>query len=257
MRRNTIKKRLLSGETVIGTMVQEIRTPAIAQILKQVGFDFFMIDMEHGSYSLETASEILRVGRLLDMCPLVRVRSPDYHLIAGPLDHGAMGVMLPRVEVRRDLELLIEAMKYPPLGKRGCSSDAPHSEYDFGPLPEFLEINNQDTLVIAQIERMAAVENIDELLSVPGVDVAFMGPEDLSVSMGIPGETSHPRIVEAVETVIEAAQRHNVIPGIHVFEVDDIEKWVGKGMRFYLYSSDLSLIMEAGAEGLKQFRSAL
>ena len=257
MRRNITKQRLQTGETVIGTMIQEVRTPAIAQILKQIGFDFFMIDMEHGSYSLETAADIIRVGRLLDMCPFVRVRSPEYHLIAGPLDHGAMGVMLPRVENREHVETLVKSMKYPPLGKRGCSSDAPHAEYDFGPLTEFIEINNQDTLVIAQIERKVAIENIDDLLSVPGVDVAFVGPEDLSVSMGIPGETGHPLIEEAVETVIAAAQRHNVVPGIHIFDVADLESWVGKGMRFYMYSSDLSFIMEAGAAGLGQFRSAL
>src|SRR5262249_46340581 len=100
MRRNLLKKRLKSGETVYGTMVQEVRTPAIAQILSRVGFDFFMIDMEHGAYSLETAADIIRVARLCDLCPLVRVRSLEYHLIAGALDQGAMGIMLPRVERR-------------------------------------------------------------------------------------------------------------------------------------------------------------
>src|SRR5438445_11182135 len=104
MRKNLIKQRLQKGETIIGTMIQEVRTPAIAQILKEVGFDFFMIDMEHGSYSLETAAEILRVGRLLDLCPLVRVASPDYDLIARTLDQGAMGIMLPRVETRAHVE---------------------------------------------------------------------------------------------------------------------------------------------------------
>ncbi|MCY4108571.1 MAG: aldolase/citrate lyase family protein, partial [Chloroflexi bacterium] len=138
MRRNSVKRRLLAGETVIGTMVQEVANPSIAQILNAVGFDFFMLDMEHGSFSLETAAQILRVGRILDMCPLVRVRSPEYDLISGPLDHGAMGVMLPRVENRGEVETLVQAVKYPPVGKRGCSSDAPHSAYRFGSLAEFV-----------------------------------------------------------------------------------------------------------------------
>jgi 2-dehydro-3-deoxyglucarate aldolase/4-hydroxy-2-oxoheptanedioate aldolase len=112
MRRNVVKQRLKRGETVIGTMVQEVRTPAIAQILKAVGFDFFMIDMEHGAYSLETEAEILRVGRLLDLCPLVRVASPDYDLIARTLDQGAMGIMLPRVERREHVEALVKGMRF-------------------------------------------------------------------------------------------------------------------------------------------------
>jgi 2-keto-3-deoxy-L-rhamnonate aldolase RhmA len=257
MRRNIIKQRLLNGETIIGTMIQEMRVPAIAQILKAVGYDFFMIDMEHGSYSLETAAEIIRVGRLLDMCPLVRVRSPEYHLITGPLDHGAMGIMLPRVETRAHVETLLESMKYPPVGKRGCSSEAPHAEYDFGPLPEFLEANNQDTLVIVQIERRVSIERIDDLLSVPGVDVALIGPEDLSVSFGIPGEAGHPLIVEAIEKVIAAARRHNVVSGIHMGNVESLKGWMAKGMRMIMYSSDFGFLMEAGAVGLRHLRSAV
>ena len=255
MRRNTVKQRLANGETVIGTMVQEVSTPAIAQIFKQVGFDFFMVDMEHGSFSLETAAHILRVGRLLDMCPLVRVASPEYHLIARALDQGAMGIMLPRVETRHHVETLIEAMKYPPVGKRGCSSDAPHSEYDFGPLPEFLEAHNEDTLAIAQIERKVAIDRIDELLSVPGVDVALIGPEDLSVSLGVPGETSHPVVVEAAEEVIASAHRNNVVSAIHSGTVEPLEGWMAKGMRMLMYGSDLAFLMESSRAGLHRLRA--
>ena len=211
MRRNTIKQRLENGDTIIGTMVQEVWTPAIGQILKEVGFDFFMLDMEHGPYDLASAAQILRVGRILDMCPLVRVRSADYQLIAAPLDHGAMGIMLPRVEKTEQLETLVEAMKYPPVGKRGFSSDAPHKEYRSEPPPEFIEANNENTLVIAQIERREAVENIDDLLSVAGVDVALIGSEDLSVSLGLPGETRHQSVVDAIEKVIDSAERHGVV----------------------------------------------
>lgn len=257
MRRNILKQRLQNGETMIGTFIQEVATPAVAQIFKQVGFDFFLIDMEHGPFSLETVANIVRVGRLLDMCPLVRVAGPEYHLISGPLDHGAMGIMLPRVETRVQVQTLVECMKYPPLGKRGCSSDAPHSEYVFGPLAEFLEVNNQDTLAIIQIERKVAVENLDELLSVPGVDVAFIGPEDLSVSLGVPGQTTHPLVVEAIEKVIRSAHRHNVIPGIHLGSVALLKTWIAKGMRMITYSSDLGLLMEAGAASLSQLRTGL
>ena len=157
MRRNILKQSLKAGETAIGSMVQEMTTPTVAQVFKQAGFDFFMIDGEHSPYSLETAGEIIRVGRLLDMCPLMRVKGPEYDLIAGALDIGAMGVMLPRVEAPHHVETLLDCMKYPPMGHRGLSSDAPHSEYDFGPLDEFVEVNNLDTMAIVQIERKAAI----------------------------------------------------------------------------------------------------
>lgn len=254
MRRNIIKKRLLDGQTIIGTMLQEMFTPAIGQILKQVGFDFFMLDMEHGPYTLKDAADILRVGRILDMCPLVRIVSPEYNLISQPLDHGAMGLMLPRIETRGEVEKLIESMKYPPVGKRGCSSDAPHAEYNFGPLPEFLEINNEDTLAIVQIERKVAIERIDDLLSVPGVDVAMIGPEDLSVSLGVPGETTHPKVEKAIEQVIAAANRHNVVSGIHMGSVTQLQDWMAKGMRMIMYSSDLGFLMEAASAGLSQIK---
>ncbi len=257
MRRNIIKQKLQKGETVIGTMVQEMRTPAIAQILKQVGFDFFMVDMEHGPYNLESASDIIRMGRILDMCPLVRAGSLDYHLITGPLDMGAMGMMMPRIENRGEVEKLVECMKYPPEGKRGCSSDAPHSEYDFRPLPEFLDTNNKDTLVIAQIERKIAIDHLDDLLSVEGVDVALIGPEDLSISMGVPGQSSHPTVVEAIEKVIATANKYRVAPGLHMGNIDALKLWMTKGMRMIMYSSDLGFIVDAGSQGLNQLRSTV
>lgn len=257
MRRNTVKQRLQNGEAVIGTMVQEMRNPSIVQILKQVGFDFFMIDMEHGSYSLETAADIIRVGRLLDICPLVRVAGPRYELIARVLDQGAMGVMVPRVETREHVETLVNAMKYPPVGKRGCSSDAPHSEYDFGKLAEFLETQNEDTLAIAQIERRVAIEHIDDLLSVPGVDVALIGPEDLSVSLGVPGETDHPSVTEAVETMVASAKRHEVVSAIHMGSVKALRGWLAKGMRLVMYSSDVGFLMDAAGAGLRKLRAGL
>ena len=256
MRRNIVKQRLLNGETVIGTMVSEMRSPAIAQAFKQVGFDFFLIDMEHGAYDLQTAADIIRVGRLLDMCPMVRVASPHYDLVARVLDQGAMGVMMPRIEERQQVEDFVEAMKYPPLGKRGVSSDAAHSEYEFGPLTEFLEINNQDTLAIVQIERKAAVERLDDILSVPGVDVALIGPEDLSVAMGVPGEVGDPSVVAAIEAVIAAAERHGVVSAAHMGNVEALRGLRAKGMRMLMYSSDLGFILEAAGAGLAGLRAA-
>lgn len=255
MQRSDLKKRLKNGERVIGTMVQEVRTPAIAQILKQVGFDFFMLDMEHGNFNLETAAEIIRVARLVDIAPLVRVGGPQYELIARILDQGAVGVMVPRVETRADVEILVQSMRYPPVGRRGMSSDAPHSQYDFRPLPEFIEINNEDTIAIAQIERKVAIENIDDLLSVPGLDVALVGPEDLSVSLGVPGQGDSVQVVTAVETMMDSAKRHGVVSAIHMGSIELLQGWLAKGMNMVMYASDLDFLMSTSKTGVDALRA--
>jgi 2-dehydro-3-deoxyglucarate aldolase/4-hydroxy-2-oxoheptanedioate aldolase len=256
MQRSTLRRRLKSGETLIGTMVQEVRTPAIAQILKQVGFDFFMLDMEHGAFNLETAAEIIRAARLAGIPPLVRVAGPQYELIGRILDQGAVGVMLPRVERRADVELLVESIKYPPLGRRGMSSDAPHSGYEFRTLAEFVRINNEDTIAIAQIERRAAIENIDDILSVPGVDVALVGPEDLSVSLDLAEPDVADRVNTAIATLIAAAARHGVVAAIHMGNVDALRAWLAKGMGLVMYSSDLGFLMgDPSKGGLERLRA--
>jgi 2-keto-3-deoxy-L-rhamnonate aldolase RhmA len=256
MQRSHLRQRLKNGETLIGTMVQEVRTPAIGPILKQVGFDFFMLDMEHGAFNLETAAEIIRAARLAGIAPLVRVAGPQYELIGRILDQGAVGVMLPRVERPADVELLVQSVKYPPLGKRGLSSDAPHSGYDFRPLAEFVRINNEDTIAIAQIERKAAIEDIDAILGVPGVDVALVGPEDLSVSLGLAEENASDRVSAAIETMIAAAERHGVVSAIHMADVDALRAWLAKGMGLVMYSSDLGFLMgDPSKGGLERLRA--
>ena len=254
MLRNTLKNRLKSGEVVYGTMLQEMVNPTAAQIFKRAGFDFFMIDCEHGPYDQGTVREILRVGRLEEICPLVRIRNLDYSLAAGFLDAGAMGLMLPRVEKVSDTETLVSYMKYPPIGVRGLSSDAPHSDYRFGDLAEFIEVQNQDTLVIAQIERKIAVENLEEILSVNGVDVALIGPEDLSLSYGMPGQTTHPDVVGAIQRVIDVCSSLGVAPGIHMGNLDRLKEWREKGMRMIMYNSDLGFLFEGAESGVQTLK---
>ena len=256
MQPSDLRQRLKRGERLIGTMVQEVRTPAIAQILKQVGFDFFMLDMEHGAFNLETAAEIIRAARLAGIAPLVRVAGPQYELIGRILDQGAVGVMLPRVERPADVELLVESIKYPPLGRRGMSSDAPHSGYHARPLAEFVRTNNEQTIAIAQIERKLAIENIDAILAVPGVDIALIGPEDLSVSLGLAEPDVQGRVTRAIETMMAAAARQGVVSAIHMADVEALQGWLAKGMGLVMYSSDLGFLMgDPSRGGLERLRA--
>ena len=254
MLRNELKNRLKNGEIVYGTMVQEMTSPTVAQIFQRSGFDFIMIDCEHSPYDHSTVREILRVARLEKLYPLVRIRNLDYSLVAGYLDAGAMGLMLPRVESPSDTDSLVKFVKCPPIGVRGLSSDAPHSDYFFGELQEFIDTQNADTLIIAQIERKAAIENLETILSNPEIDVALVGPEDLSLSYGVPGQTNHPEVIKAIEKVINISEKKNVASGIHMGNIEALKKWRSKGMQMIMYNSDLGFLIEGATENLETLK---
>ncbi len=241
MRDNKVRAALKREEPVIGTMIQEMRSPAIAQLLADAGFDFMFIDMEHGAYNLETVTNIIQVARLAGIVPLVRVPDGLYHLIARVLDAGAMGVMVPRVETRQDVEQAVAALRYPPLGKRGCSTSRGNSDYRGAPLWEFTRHANDNMLAVMQIERKTAIDHIDELLSVPGVDVALIGPADLTLSLGVTGPQDS-IVQEAIHKVIEAGRRHGVATGIHLRDVTQLKTWQARGMTMLTCSTEVEFI---------------
>ena len=250
MRTNPVKKALKEGKTVYGTMIVEFRNSAVAQMLAVAGFDYFFIDMEHGTFGYETMSDIIRAGRLAGIVPIVRVSDCQYHLMSRPLDAGAMGLMIPRVESREQVEQIIQWTKYPPWGVRGCGASTGHSDYEGVKVKEFIEHANNEIIIIPQIESEKAVRNIDEIVSVKGVDAAVFGPNDLSISLGVPGETGHPKMVLAFERVIEACNKAGVASGLHVGSVDLVKKWKAKGMRFLCWSTDIGMIKESSTKAL-------
>jgi len=185
MRSNALRELLSQGKPAYGTMIQDVRTPSVGQIMALAGCDFLFFDMEHGPFNLETVADMVRVTRLAGVTPLVRVPDAEYHLMCRPLDLGAQGIMIPRVETKAQVEHIVECTVYPPLGRRGCSVNKGHNDFVPQNLWEFSEQANQENLIVLQIERRRAVESIEELLSVPGVGAAVIGPNDLALSLGI------------------------------------------------------------------------
>jgi len=253
MRDNKVRAALKRGEPVIGTMIQEMRSPAIPLLFANAGFDFIFIDMEHGAYDLETVADMIKIARLADIVPLVRVPDGLYHLIARVLDAGAMGVMVPRVETREAVERAVAALRYPPGGKRGCSIGKGNSDYQRWPLWEFTRHANDNILAVMQIERKAAIDRIDDLLSVPGVDVALIGPNDLTLSLGAPNPQD-PAVQEAIQKVIEAGKRHGVSTGIHLRDVEQLKAWRARGMTMLVCSTDLNFIMSGARAAVSALR---
>ncbi len=194
---NKLKRLLQSGGTAIGTMICDTRTPAIARALAVAGFDYFILDTEHGSYSLETVSDMMQMARLEGITPIVRVPDFSYPFIARTLDAGALGVMVPRVKTRAQVEQIVAAAKYPPMGERGMMNARTNTDYRGMTIGEYGARANAETMVIVQVETREAVEDIDALLAVPGVDAALMGPADLSVALGTM-DVVHPTVTEYI-----------------------------------------------------------
>lgn len=250
MRPNRLRTILSAGKPAFGTMIQEMASTVLPVLLANAGFDFAFIDMEHGPFSLETATELIRALRLTGMTPLVRVPDGQYHLIARVLDAGAEGFMVPRVENREQVEYIVSCAKYPPLGKRGASIMKGHNDFQKADLYDFTRWMNRENLVILQIERKEAVENIDALLSVPGVDAIVFGPKDLALSLGRPEDFHDPETQAAMEKVLHSCREHGVFAGLHTPQIDVLLEWQRKGLNFLTWSSDIDMFRTASENGL-------
>ena len=257
MKQNSLRTRLLAGQPIVGTMIQEISTPFIVHAFANAGFDFVYVDMEHGRFSLETAAGLIQTIRLTDIVPLVRVPDNQYHLIARVLDAGARGVMIPRVETREQAEKAVQAVRYPPLGQRGLAVARGHNDYKRQDSIVFSQEANRENLVIVQIESKQAVECVDEIVSVPGVDIALIGPGDLSQSLGITLKMDHPDMVAAIEKVIAACKRHDVIVGLHVGDLKAIKYWSQNGILLLSGSSDLDILIDGSIQLCKSYRESV
>lgn len=243
---NLMKQALQTGQPVIGTMLVEMRQPAVMQLLKNAGFDVVIIDNEHGPFSIETIADLTRTARYLGLTPIVRVPDLAYPYLAQSLDSGAQGIMLPRVYGPEQVHEAVEIIKYPPLGRRGCALSRGQTGFRSGPLAETMATANQESMLIVQIETKEAVENIEAIVSISGVDIALIGPTDLSISLGVPGELTSPLLHQAIETMLAACQQYNVFPAIHINDVEQAAYWAKKGMRFISSSAETGLLVKGG-----------
>jgi 2-keto-3-deoxy-L-rhamnonate aldolase RhmA len=230
------------------------QNPEIARIMDVAGFDFIIVDTEHSSYGRDAVIDLARITRYLDITYLVRVPGHEYNFIAGMLDSGAEGVMIPRIESKEQIEKIIEASKYPPRGARGYGPRGVLTNYEQKSVAEWTERIDDEVMIILQIERKKAIEVIDDLLSVEGVDAALIGPNDLSISLGIPGKYRDPIFMDAVQRVIYSCEKNGKISGIHTRNMEDILFWRERGMRLLAYSSDVALIVSASQKSISEIR---
>lgn len=253
---NLMKRAIAEGKPVIGTMIAEFRQPAVVQLLANAGFDFVIIDNEHGMFSTETIADLSRMAKPLGLTPIVRVPDIAYPYIAQSLDAGAQGVMIPRITSVEQIRQAVQAMKYPPAGVRGMALSRAHTDFRSGSLADALSQANEETLLIVQIETRQAVEQIDDFVAVPGVDVALVGPADLSIALGLPGQLDHPQMQQAIAGVVAACQRQGIAPAIHMNDMQLAVYWAQHGMTVLSSNAEVGLLMKAGLEVTTALREA-
>lgn len=248
MKKNTVKQALREGRLQLGTAFQQLRSQDVVRVLAAAGFDWAFLDAEHGGFDQETLQDLCRIAVKVGLSPIVRVADLQYSLIARALDNGAEGVIFPRVEDPKLLETAVSWTKYPPAGMRGMGLTPLHVDFEPVTIPAIMDHLNREQMVVLQIETVRAFEAREELLSVANVDAVMIGPVDLSISLGVPGEFEHPKMLATVEKIVESCLAHRVAPGAQARNVALAQRWKAMGMLFVGCGSEISMLYERGKE---------
>ncbi len=248
---NSIATRLRAGQRVSGISVGTPYPPLI-QMCAYAGFDFVVIDNEHGPASVETVGEAIRTAHGAGLAPVVRTFEPD---IGRLLDAGAVGIQVPLVETAGQARRIVSACRYPPLGSRSVAFSTPAARYGFGDRNVHVEESNQAIAVILMIETSVGLSNLDDILAVEGIDAICVGPTDMSYSLGVPGEGKHPKVVEAVERCVQTCRRRGVAVGANAFSGIEHRQQVEMGMTYHTMMMTF-LLGKALSDALAVMRSA-
>lgn len=242
-----LSSRLASGDTLYGTFLG-LGSALAAEACALAGFDWLLVDLEHGGGD---ESELLHQQLAADahgVPMLVRVESTHRIRAGHALDLGAAGIMFPGIETRFQAEQAIRHLRYPPAGDRGIATY--NRAHGFGLYPERLDTANDRIISILQIESRQAVEGLDEIAGVPGIDVLFIGPRDLSHDIGVPGNTAAPAFQNALKQVLDAADAAGLATGILAPDVAAASRYADQGLRFIGIGSDASLLTLAGKQAV-------
>ena len=249
----SLKERLRNGEQVLGTMVTTFTAPDIAKILQVCGFDFFIVDCEHGAFTTREVANIIAVARGIGMPALVRIPEMRREHALKFMEMGASGLLLPNTETAEQAKMLVDCTKYAPLGHRGVSLSRPHTDFKKVSGATYMPQANDETILMCQIESRKGVENVEEIIAVEGIDVAFIGPNDMSQDYGILGQFEHPEIVAAFERIVAAAEANGKWAGAHFGGAAPLKPWLKKGMQINMWNSDNGLLA-LGAAAITELR---
>ncbi len=251
-----LKNKLKNNQLTIGSWIT-IGHPSVIDIMSSAGFEWLVIDMEHTSIDLTTAHNLIATIQANNMKALVRVSKNEEVIIKRILDMGADGIVVPMIKSKSDALEAIDYAKYPPVGKRGVGLFRAQ-KYGLG-FNEYKKWVNEELVIIAQIEHIEAVNNIDEIITTDGIDGIIIGPYDLSGSMGYPGEYHREDVKEAIQHVVEACKQHDTPSGFHVIESDPIkmQEKIAEGCTFLAYSLDFFFLGDSARNGMQTIKKGL
>ncbi len=242
--RENLRQKLLAGETVMGPFLT-MPCADVVEMIAIAGFDFAVVDTEHGMYSEERAAQLVRAAAARSMAAVVRVPQVDVPQITKALDMGAEGVMVPQISSPQAAASAIAAARYHPLGNRGVMAHVRNADYSSLGDPDFYARENERAAVILQIEGSAGIECLPDLCQMDGVDCFFIGVMDLSQSLGVPGQPEHPSVLEQVAATVDLCRESGKALGIYAHDQTAARRWLGMGIQFLGYHTDAGVMVEA------------
>ena len=240
---NYLKRTLEEGKNVFGPFMK-FTDPAAVEIMGFAGFDFVIIDAEHGPISMQSAQNMIRAAGTANITPIIRVANNDESLILRALDIGAQGVEIPQINCKSDALRAVKSVKYSPQGERGVCRYVRAANYSSMDKFKYFKSANEETMIIAHIEGVEGINNLDEILSVPGIDVIFIGPYDLSQSLGIPGEVNHSLVIEKMKEVVLKCEQSKIAVGTFADDVETAKFWVSLGVQYMAFSVDVGILYD-------------
>ena len=248
MRTNYVRHKLKRGEPSIGTWLT-LPSTSSATLMARTGFDWLTVELEHTPITLETAAACFSIIAASGKVPLVRVPWNSAENIKRVLDCGAFGIVVPMVNTRAEAEAVVAAARYRPIGHRSIGGQLPAANFETDS-STYRAKANDEILVIVMLETAEAVQNADEILSVPGIDAFFIGPNDLHNSYGKPPvfESDAPEFINALDRLLAAGKKHNVPGGIHVIDASAAQRRIAQGFQFIAITSEAGMMLSKAAE---------
>ena len=254
MRENTLKQKLAAGKAVFGVMLT-FPSPQVVEMLGGLGFDWVLIDNEHGTVTIENSEDLIRAAELSGVAPIVRPVSNKPEIIAPFMDRGAWGVQVPHVNTAEEARAAVDAVKYHALGHRGMFSGSRPADYGLsGSTADYVEAANRNTLVCLMLEEVEAIENLESMVEVEGVDVFFIGSGDLSQSMGYPGQQTHPEVQKLMAKGVSIIREAGQVAGVSCPD-SYVPKFLDMGVQ-YFHGSVNRLLQSSSTDYLKEMREA-
>lgn len=236
-------KKKIKKAAVIGPFAKT-DDPAFIECMGYAGFDFVIIDMEHGPTTVEKAQDLIRAAQISNMLPIVRIKENCLSLAGEVLDIGAGGVQIPQVNGAKDIEELLKVVRFYPEGNRGICKYVRAAKYSSMDKKDYFKKSNE-SIVVVQLEGVEGLDNLDDILQIKGYDILFIGPYDLSQSLGVPGDVNHPAVEKKILEIIEKCEEKNIIVGNFVDTIEEAKKFLKLGVRYIALSVDVGIFYNA------------